>query len=211
MTLLHEYMIFQYNIWVILKHWFYLNMYWFYLNIGHWQSCRKFPFSLLNLSCLLKSFLHICETALLSNAITANLNDKKMGLSNTFHSITEAHFGNWTIKSRKAPTLLSEQLHSLSQQSIIAEQIKIKILLYRSPVSCSKKRPSFDANTAAASRHQMAQLNMFFFNTLCTSRQYFKGFKIFMKSIYISLFYIPEHITQLPCSKIEWVRYYLNI
>lgn len=92
-----------------------------------------------------------------------------MGLSNTFHSITEAHFGNSTIKSGKAPTLLSEQLHPLSQQSIIAEQLKIKILLYRSPVSCSKKGPGFDANTAATSRHQMAQLNIFFFNTLHTS------------------------------------------
>lgn len=91
-----------------------------------------------------------------------------MGLSNTFHSITEAHFGNWTIKSRKPPTLLSQQLHPLSQQSIIAIQLKIKILLYRSPVSCSKERPGFDANTAATSRHQMAQLNMFF-SILCTS------------------------------------------
>lgn len=52
-----------------------------------------------------------------------------MGLSNTFHSITEAHFGNWTMKPRKASTLLSQHLHPLSQQSIIAIQLKIKVLL----------------------------------------------------------------------------------
>lgn len=91
---------------------------------------------------------------------------KKACLSSTFHPITEAHFGNWTIKPRKAPTLLSQQLHPHSQQSIIATQLKIKILLYRSPVSCTKKRPGFDANTAATSRHQMAQLNMFLFRIL---------------------------------------------
>lgn len=128
---------------------------------------------MLKLSYLLKSFLHICETALLSNAIIANLNDKKICLSNTFHSITDAHFGNWTMKPRKAPTLLSQQLHSLCQQSIIAIELKIKILLYRSPVFCTKKRPGFDTNTATISRHQVAQLNMifglFFFTILCTS------------------------------------------
>lgn len=42
-------------------------------------------------------------------------------------------------------------------------QLKIKVLLYRSPVSCTKKRPGFDANTAATSRHQMAELDMLLF------------------------------------------------
>lgn len=120
---------------------------------------------------------------------------KKVCLS-TFHPITKTHFGNWTMQPRKAPTLLSQQLHPHSQQSITAIQLKIKILPYRSPVSCTKKRPGFDANTAATSRHQMAQLNRLIFIILCTSRQYFKGLKILRKSIFVSLFYIPEHIIQ---------------
>lgn len=87
----------------------------------------------------------------------------------TFHPITKTHFGNWTMQPRKAPTLLSQQLNPYSQQSITAIQLKIKILPYRSPVSCTKKRPGFDANTAATSRHQMAQLNRLIFIILCTS------------------------------------------
>lgn len=118
-------------------------------------------FSLLKLSCLLKSDFDISKMALLANTIYSQSQGPKKWSSPTDFTPSLRHILITRTQN------LDKQLHLFySSYSLIVSKhytapLKRKRLLYRSSIACTRGRQASNTTTFAISRHQMAQHNIF--------------------------------------------------